>query len=98
MRYSPRLTTARLSLLTAVLACAALAGPGCSPRPAPAPVAQPQTAPSQLVIHAQQGQSKAQQDRDNVDCQSMASAQATSSFDWARIFGSCMGARGYLVQ
>ena len=100
MRHPARLTIARLSLLTVVLACAPLAGTGCSPQPAPAPppVAQPQAAPAQLVIHAQQGQSKAQQDRDNVACQSMASAQAGSSFEWARIFGSCMGSRGYLVK
>jgi len=78
-----------------VVACAAFVAIGCAQKPPPAPVA---PAPSQLVIRAQHGQSQAQQSRDNVDCQSAASAQATSSFEWSRIFGSCMGARGYLVQ
>ena len=79
-------------VISILLTCVAV---GCTQQPPPAPVA---PVPTQLVIHAQKGQSQAQQNRDNVDCQSTASAQATSSFEWSRIFGSCMGARGYLVQ
>ena len=68
---------------------------GCAQQPPPAPVA---PAPTSVVIHAQKGQSQAQQNRDNKDCQSAASAQALSSHEWAQLFASCMGARGYLVQ
>jgi Flp pilus assembly protein TadD len=84
--------TRSLVVAAMLLACVAV---GCTQQPPPAPAA---PVPTQLVIHAQKGQTQAQQNRDNVDCQSAASAQATSSFDWSRIFGSCMGARGYLVQ
>ena len=54
--------------------------------------------PRALVIRAMKGQTQADQNRDKSDCQSMASAQASSSGSWAQIFASCMEARGYLVQ
>jgi len=87
--------TRRVLMCSLLLATLSLGGGACTQQPPPAPVA---PVPSQLVIHAQHGQSQAKQNRDNVDCQSAASAQATSSFEWSRIFGSCMSARGYLVQ
>jgi hypothetical protein len=80
------------------LACALglLWAAGCYYEPAPVPVAPPP--PRALSVTAQRGQSHAQQNRDNLDCQSMASGQATSSDTWAQIFTACMGGRGYLVQ
>lgn len=55
-------------------------------------------APRALTITAQRNQSQARQDRDKADCQSIASAQASSSAGWAQIFAGCMSGRGYLVQ
>jgi len=82
-----------LARLCFALACVCFIG--CY-EPAPAPVAPPP--PRALTVTPQRNQSRAQQDADKSDCQSMASGQATSSETWAQIFTSCMGGRGYLVQ
>lgn len=76
------------------IGCGAVAG--CAARQ-PEPVRAP-AAPRALTISAQRRQSQAQQDRDKGDCQSIASAQATSSESWAQIFSGCMSGRGYLVE
>lgn len=76
-----------------VLACASLAG--CATYETPPP---PPPAPRALTINAQRGQSQAQQNKDKADCQSIASAQARSSGEWAQAFIDCMGPRGYWVQ
>lgn len=69
---------------------------GCyEPQPAYIP---PPPAPRALTVAPQRKQSRAQQDRDKSDCQSMASAQATSSATWAQIFTACMSGRGYFVE
>jgi len=89
-----RLAVSRLAF-AAALTCVPIAG--CyyyeSPPPPPPP------APRQsLVISGQYKQTKAQQDRDSAQCQSQASAQASSSQGWVEIFTACMSGRGYLVQ
>ncbi|HXJ34341.1 MAG TPA: hypothetical protein VMS22_09930 [Candidatus Eisenbacteria bacterium] len=78
----------------AALACSLVVA--CEPAYQPAPYVPPP--PRALTVTAQRKQSQAQQDRDTASCQSMASAQATSSDTWAQIFTACMGGRGYLVQ
>jgi hypothetical protein len=84
---SARSVVTMVALAASVAACA---------RQAPQPVYAPP--PRALTIHAQQGQSQRQQDRDKADCQSMASSQAASSEGWANIFIGCMGGRGYRVE
>jgi hypothetical protein len=87
-----------ISFRTAVVtafACSSIVA--CAPQ-APEPVYVQPAAPRALTITAQRKQSQRQQDRDNADCQAMASGQATSSDSWAQIFVSCMGGRGYMVQ
>ena len=54
--------------------------------------------PRALTVSAQNRQSRARQDKDRADCQSMASAQATSSESWAQVFTGFMSGRGYMVQ
>jgi hypothetical protein len=69
---------------------------GCAARqPEPPPEPPP---PRALQITPQRRQSRARQDADKADCQSMASSQATSSQTWAQIFVSCMSGRGYRVD
>jgi len=92
-RFRPA-TSSLVGLFFCAFACAWMAG--CAP-PAPPPLATPPP-PRALTVTPQDGQSKARQDRDRADCQSMASAQATSSETWAQIFTGCMGGRGYMVQ
>jgi hypothetical protein len=83
-------------VLAVGLACAPLVG--CyQPAPEPAYYSAPPP-PRALRITAQRKQSQRQQDRDSLDCQSMASGQATSSDTWAQIFTACMGGRGYMVE
>ena len=95
LRFMPRRL---LGALAAAIACSSMIA--CYPPPpepmyAPPP---PPPAPRALTVTAQRRQSRSQQDRDTLDCQSMASAQATSSDTWAQIFTACMGGRGYMVQ
>ena len=78
--------------LAVTLACASVAA--CTYYTAPPEPAAPQA----LRVTARRNQSQKQQDRDTVECQSMASGQATSSASWAQIFTACMGGRGYMVE
>ena len=68
---------------------------GCAYYQEPPPEPPP---PRALEITPQRKQSRARQDADKSDCQSMASSQATSSQTWAQIFVSCMSGRGYRVD
>ena len=81
----------------AVLMCAIMIGcaPSAPPPPPPPPPAPP---PRALTVSPQRKQSQAQQNSDSAACQSQASAQATTSQEWAVIFTSCMSGRGYLVE
>ena len=97
MQYPTRVHSIRSLLLAGAVAFTTMLA-ACAPQRAPVPPPAPQAAPTQLMVHAQRGQSKAQQDRDRVECQSAASARAVSSLEWAQVFGSCMGSRGYLVK
>lgn len=91
---SDRLATP-LAALFAATACLLVVMIGCAHQPPPPPIP---PAPRALSIYARRGQSQAQQNKDKAECQSMASAQATSSETWAQAFTACMGARGYMVQ
>jgi hypothetical protein len=84
---------AAIAVLVATIAVAGCAEYGSRP-PAPAPPPPPRA----LTVYAANGQTKAQQDRDTSACQSAASAQATSSAEWAHLFGACMAGRGYRVE
>jgi len=92
---SPRLVTPPCAFVVAI-ACWSVVIVGCTQQP-PAPPPMP-PAPRALSIYARRGQSQAQQNKDKAECQSMASAQATSSETWAQAFTACMAARGYTVQ
>lgn len=83
---------ALIPLLGFACACAAMFGCAQSSQPqAPPP-------PRSLTIFPQKGQSSSQQNKDNAECQTTASAQANSSNTWAQIFAACMSGRGYGVQ
>jgi hypothetical protein len=91
MTYFP----ARTAVIVALVASAHLAG-GCASQQPVAPAAPP--APTQLTIHAERGQSQAQQSRDRGECESLAAQQASSSATWAAAFTDCMTGRGYAVR
>jgi len=85
--------------LFAVLAVCAALGNGCEPQqPPPPPPYAPPPAPSSLTVVPERKQSQAQMNKDQVQCQNTASAQATSSESWAQIFTACMAGRGYGVR
>ena len=93
MGHARRRFVATRTALGIALACVAL---GACARREPRYVEPP--APRAVTITAQRNQSQSRQDRDKADCQSIASAQASSSAGWAQAFGGCMSGRGYLVQ
>ncbi len=85
----------RLALIPLLgFACACAAMVGC----AQSSQSQASPPPRALTIYPQKGQSSAQQNKDNAECQTTASAQANSSNTWAQIFAACMSGRGYGVQ
>ena len=95
MTTSRRGTHANPIATTALLVAACTVLAACATQePAPAPPPPPRA----LTVSPQRKQSRAQQDRDKADCQSMASSQATSSQTWAQMFTACMSGRGYLVE
>ena len=81
------------ALIGSVLVCGSLIGCVAYPQAPPPP-----PPPRALTVSAQNRQSQARQDKDRADCQSMASAQGTSSESWAQVFTGCMSGRGYMVQ
>lgn len=85
-----------LAAFVAATVCVLVVATGCTQQQPAAPPMP--TAPRALNIYAQRGQSQARQNKDKAECQSTASAQATSSETWAQAFTACMGARGYTVQ
>lgn len=88
-----------LQILRFGVACAGIALLSCAqspPPPSPPPQAPPP--PRALTIFPQNGQSQSQQNKDNAECQTTASAHSNSSESWTQLFTACMSGRGYGVQ
>lgn len=88
-----------IQILRFGLACAAVALISCARTPsAPPPPPQAPPPPRALTIFPQKGQSQSQQNKDNAECQTTASAHSNSSEGWTQLFTACMSGRGYGVQ